>query len=157
MPTTVEQLDTISGMKNLAHHIREEILAEVNRVKELIAKDEASDGVYRKSFSPGHRKIRELFEAEFSVEEIARRRNLRPATVRSYLADLYEAGMLDLKPWIEREVESTALHKGIEYFRSTQSPQIDEARQVLGYDFDVLRLCRAYASQAQEPEATYAT
>ncbi len=156
MPGTPPELDQVPGMKNLSEELRQLILEEINRIKALQSKNLETDGSIAKSFSPGHRKIKELFENEFGVEEIARRRNLKPSTVRSYLADLYEAGSIDLAPWIEREVEAMALHKGAEYFRTASSPQIDEARKVLGYDFDVLRLCKAYAFRAEEENVGYA-
>lgn len=157
MPTTPAELDQVPAMKNLGETLRQEILEEIQRIKELQAQNEASEGAIAKAYSPGHRKIKELFEAQFSIPEIARRRNLQQTTVRSYLADLYEAGQLNLQAWIEREVDAQELHKGVEYFRSAQTPSINEAKQVLDYDYDLLRLCRAYAHQAQEPEPVYAT
>lgn len=155
MPATLGELEKIPGMKNLGQPLKEAILGKVQEMHALLAQNEASEGAVAKAFSPGHRKIRELFEAGFSVEDISRRRNLKPGTIRSYLADLYEAGQLDLKPWIEQEVESQTLHKGREYFKSAKSPRLNEAKEVLGYDYDVLRLCRAYANQVGEPMAAY--
>jgi ATP-dependent DNA helicase RecQ len=158
LPLDGEELDRIDGVRNLSDAIKQRILAETTRIQHLIERNEASGGVLSRAYSPTHRKVKELFEAEFSVEEIARRRAVEPAAVRRALAELHEAGQIDLKAWIEKEVDSQTLHKGAEYFRSTQSPRIDEARQVLGFPHDVLHLCRAYSAevQAQEPQAAYA-
>jgi ATP-dependent DNA helicase RecQ len=156
LPLTVEELDQIDGARNLSDAIKQRILAETTRIQALIERNEATGGLLSRAYSPTHRKVKELFEAKFSVEEIAKRRGIEPTKVRRALADLHEAGQIDLKSWIEKEVDSQTLHKGAEYFRSTQSPHIDEARQVLGFPHDVLHLCRAYSVQVQEPQAAYA-
>lgn len=155
MPATEEELRRIDGMRNLSATVKARILKETIQILNLKQRNDATGGSLQKAFSPGHRKIKDLFEGGFGVDEIARRRGVKSATIRQALAELHEAGMLDLKPWIEREVDSLTLHKGAEYFRSTHSPRIDEARQVLGYDYDILHLCRAYTSQVQEPAPVY--
>lgn len=161
LPTTRAELDQIDGVRNLSDALKERVIEETTRLKELFERNEQMEGALSKAYSPNHRKVKELFEAKFTVEEIARRRGVKPGTVRRILAELHEAEQIDLAPWIEKEVDSLTLHKGAEYFRSTRSPRIDEARQVLGFDYDVLHLCRAYShrqshGQVQEPQAAYA-
>jgi len=156
MPESIDSLNEVPGMRSLNMPVKEQILVEIQQIRGLIERDEASGGLLSKAYSPGHRKIRELFEAEFSIGEIARRRNLQPGTVRKYLMQMHEAGVMNLKPWIEREVDGSTLEKGAEYFRAAKSPKLEEAKQVLGFDYDTLHLCRAYAVEVNEPSLLYA-
>jgi ATP-dependent DNA helicase RecQ len=156
LPTTRGELDQIDGVRNLGDNFKDQVLAETTRLQAMIQRNEETGGALSKSYSPTHRKVKELFEAQFSPTDIARRQGLEQSTVLRALAELHEAGQLDLKPWIEKEVDSTTLHKGAEYFRSTRSPRIDDAKQVLGFDYDVLHLCRAYSSEVRESDMTYA-
>ncbi|MEL6673831.1 MAG: HRDC domain-containing protein [Bacteroidota bacterium] len=154
-PDSEEALLRIPGLENLPAPQRLILLTEITTLNEKIALDDRT-GIYTRAFSPSHRKVKELFESGFELQEIAQRRNLQPNTVSEYLRNLARAGELDLKNWIEKQVESKALHRGAEYFRQAERPRLTEAHQVLGLDYDVLEWCRVYAQAGQEPRAVYA-
>ena len=55
-------------------------------------------------------------------------------------------GEIDLRPWIEKNVDSKALYKGAEYFKKVSNPKVKEAFQVLGLDYETLNLCKMYVA-----------
>ncbi|RMG66641.1 MAG: hypothetical protein D6722_14610 [Bacteroidetes bacterium] len=156
MPDQDIALKSMPGLEGLGTAERLRILAEVARVSEMRQIDDET-GVYSRANSAGHRVVQELFEAGFGIEEIAHRRDIKPQTVRDYLETLHRAGRLDLRPWIEEQVDSKDLHRGIEYFNSVETPRLKEAQELLGLDFDILKLCRLYVSEVREEEMTYET
>jgi ATP-dependent DNA helicase RecQ len=155
-PNTATELLAIPGLLAVDEMLQEQILEEIREVSGKKAVDDVR-GIYTKAYSPSHRKVKEMYESGFSVEEIASRRELKASTVRSYLETLHEAGMVDLKPWIEENVEAKSLYKGAEYFRSVEDNQLKPAHEVLGLDYDTLRLCRLYVQQVSEPALRYAS
>lgn len=156
LPQTEEELDTIPSMRDLDQAVKLLILTAINQVAEKKNED-ANSGIYSKAHSPSHRKVKDLYESGFSLEEIAERRKLQTRTVREYLFTLQKAGMLDLKPWIEQHLDPKILYKGAEYFRTVEDRRLKAAHEVLGMDYDTLALCRDYVDRAGEPGLQYAS
>ncbi|GAB4403517.1 MAG: hypothetical protein OHK0039_02800 [Bacteroidia bacterium] len=154
MPQTDEQLRSIPGLPSMKEGVRLLLLAEIHQVQEKKEIDDKT-GVYRKASSSSHRAVQSLFESGYSLSEIARRRNMKEKSVQQYLENLHLAGKLDLRPWIEDQVDPKLLHKGSEYFKSVSQPRMKEAHEVLGLDYDVLSLCKLYAAEVREPVPSY--
>lgn len=156
LPQTEQALDELPGMKTLSQAIKLLILTAINQIIEKKEED-ANSGVYTKASSPSHRKVKDLYESGFSLEEIAERRKLQTSTVLQYLFNLEKAGKLDLNPWTEQHIDPKVLYKGAEYFRSVEDRRLSAAHQVLGIDYDTLALCRNYVDRVGEPELKYAS
>jgi ATP-dependent DNA helicase RecQ len=156
LPNTKVALLAIPGLSELDEVLTEQLLNEIAEISGKKAID-AERGIFTRAYSPSHRKVKEMYESGFSLSEIATRRELKETTVQSYLETLHEAGMLDLKPWIEEKLEAKALYKGTEYFRSVEDSRLKPAHEVLGLDYDTLRLCRLYVQQVGEPMMRYAS
>ena len=154
MPDQEVTLKAIPGLEGLKTAARLRLLTEIARVAEMRKIDEET-GVYSRANSRSHRVVQELFEAGFGPEEIARRRDLQVGTVHNYLETLHRAGRVDLRPWIETYVDSKDLHRGTEYFKSVEQPKLKEAHQLLGLDYDILKLCQLYVTEVREEEAAY--
>ncbi len=155
-PVSEADIRYIVGMPELSKDILEEV---IETVKNVLAKKSRKDRawIYERAYRPSHFKIKELFEKGYSLETIAEHRDIRPATVQRYLLDLHLAGEIDLREWIEEQVDDAELHRGVEYFKQVDAPRLKEAHDVLGLDYDVLRLCRAYALKVDEAPLRYAS
>ncbi|MDX2286421.1 MAG: RQC domain-containing protein [Bacteroidia bacterium] len=155
MPESETDLAQVPGIQQVPRECRLLILAEVSRIQEKKAQDERT-GIYTKAYSSSYRKIKELFTAGLQVEEIASRRNAKPSFVIGALETLHQAGELNIRPWIEQFVDGKTLFRAAEYFRQARYAKLKEAHELLGYDYDTLRLCRVYAQSADEPAVPYA-
>ncbi len=100
-------------------------------------------------------RVKSLFQDNVTLPEIAEMCNLRLSTVCSYLRDLHKTNHVDLIPWIERNVNSKSLFKGVEYFERVRKPSLKEAHLTLGLDYNTLLFCSLYAQdkRMQQKEA----
>jgi ATP-dependent DNA helicase RecQ len=101
---------------------------------------------------PSYQEVSALFQAGMSIEEIATRRQVKPATVRQMLIELHQSGQLDLSSWIEKQLSPEVLEQGTAYFRDAHDARLKAAYQALGLDYDTLRLCRLYVSDVNTVE-----
>lgn len=92
--------------------------------------------------------IKALFLSGYKLEKISKERQLEMKTVLSYLGDLHKTGEIDMKPWIQQHVNATELHKATTFFSQTQG-SFSEAYQVLGLDYETLRLAKMYISKVE--------
>lgn len=90
-------------------------------------------------------RVKTLFTQEVTLPEIAQVCELRLNTVCTYLRDLHQANVIDLVPWIERNINAKALYKGVEYFERVRNTSLNEAFNTLGLDYNTLLFCRLYA------------
>ncbi|MCB0838067.1 MAG: helix-turn-helix domain-containing protein [Bacteroidetes bacterium] len=156
MPQTEDELAQVTGAADLSPGLKLMILAEVSRMLEKKEEDDRS-GIYRKAYSPSHRKVKELVEAGKNFSDIAQERELKPDTVIDYIFNLHHAEEIDLQTWIEQTVDSKDLYKGSEYFNQVSAPKLKDAHSILGLDYPVLRLCRYYAWRDNEAKLKYAS
>ena len=72
-----------------------------------------------------------------------------------YLCDLHEIGHVDMVLWIEKNISSKSLFKGVEYFNRVQAPTLKEAYSTLGLDYNTLRFAWLYKrdTDARKEEA----
>lgn len=152
LPETITELSQFPGMEDAEETTRILIVGEVGRIVEKKALDEKT-GIYSRSFSPSHRKVKELYMAGMAPSEIAKRRKVKLSTVEEYMATLHQAGHLDMKPYIEENVDSKILHKAGKYFKQAADAKLQDAHEVLGFDYDTLRKCRTYVAQVHEDAA----
>lgn len=157
LPETIVELSQFPGMAETEETTKILIVGEVGRIMEKKALDEKT-GIYSRSFSPSHRKVKELYIAGMAPAEIAKRRKVKLSTVEEYMTTLHEAGQLDMRPYIEEQVDSKVLHKASKYFKQAANTKLQDAHEVLGFDYDTLRKCRTYAAQVNDNgELAYAS
>ena len=121
-------------------------ILEVIRELEELRKSEKMEQSRRQVQSPTYQQTKKLFNEGLSVTEIAKQKEVSEKTVKMYLERLHQAGEIDLRPWIEKHLDSKALYKGAEYFRQTDNPKLREAYETLGLDYETLRFCKLYVA-----------
>ena len=82
-----------------------------------------------------------------SVTEIAKLMGLTPATIYRYMGDLADAEEFNFEDWVESNVDSKKLHKGMDFFRRVKNPTLKSAFESLGIDYNTLHLCKMYVSR----------
>jgi len=107
----------------------------------------------RSARNRAHQLTKTLYEAGLTEQEIAARREIQPATVRTQLMNLHRAGEIDLTSWIEHQLDAGILEKGVSFFEAHEGARMREAYETTGLDYDVLRLCRLYVSQLSQQTA----
>ena len=148
-PLTVKELREIPGIGLFkAEKYGSAILDSISRTLEA-RKESALQRNLQTVKSPTYQQTRELFIAGNSPAEIAKAKGISESTIKSYLEKLHLAGEINLKPWIEENIDNKALYKGAEYFKQVEHPRMKEAYEVLGLDYDILRMCKLYVSDVQ--------
>ncbi|MDP5171697.1 MAG: HRDC domain-containing protein [Bacteroidia bacterium] len=155
MPADEGALRRIPGLDKIDKTLAEKILSKIANTSQEMVRDEELYGAISKAYSGSHRKVKEMFESGIEVDEIARRQNIKTNTLYGYLENLHLAGHINIKPWIEDQVDGKVLHRGTDYFKQAKSNRLTDAHDVLGLDFETLRLCRVYARPLEEPAAEY--
>ncbi|HEX2901639.1 MAG TPA: RQC domain-containing protein [Bacteroidia bacterium] len=92
----------------------------------------------------GYQTVKKMFTDNFTLPEIARVASLKIDTVVRYLCNLHEIGQVDMVPWIEKNINSKSLFKGVEYFTRVQAPTLREGYATLGLDYNTLRFAYLY-------------
>jgi ATP-dependent DNA helicase RecQ len=92
----------------------------------------------------GYQAVKTMFTDNLTLPEIAKAAALKVDTVVKYLCDLHEIGDVDMVPWIEKNINSKSLFKGVEYFNKVTEPSLAEGRAILGLDINVLRFAYLY-------------
>lgn len=148
-PETFSELQVIPGVGHFKAEMYGqaifELLLTVAEEKDMFLLRE----YHNKAMTPSLQQTKAFFLEGDSVEEIARKKGIKPTTVMGYLENLHLTGEIDLKPWIEKTVDSKALYKGAEYFKKVSNPKVKEAFQVLGLDYETLNLCKMYVANVQ--------
>jgi len=96
---------------------------------------------------PTYQETKTLFLEGKTPDEIAALKQVKLTTVQNYLERLHLSGEIDLKPWIEKQLDKKSLHRGAKFFRETMDARLKTAHEVLGLDYETLRFCRLYAGQ----------
>ena len=151
-PRDEKSLSNIPGMgKVRMKKLGTSILASIQKVvtKE---RDEKRKKQMRMVFSPSFQKTKELWLAGYSIQEIATIRGHRLATVHAYLEKLHFADEINMRPWIEKYIDSKQLYRGVEFFKQVPKATLNEAHEVLGLSYDVLRKCKMYLYEAPPVE-----
>lgn len=148
LPADEHQLQRISGFRSEDSLLVKAILEKVAAISMEMDRDEQLYGAIGNAHSAGHRKLKELFEAGTDIVEIGRLQKLKQNTLYWMLENLHLAGHLDLTSWIEEQVDSKLLDRGVDYFKQAQNARLTDAHDVLGMDYPTLRLCRVYSRPA---------
>lgn len=145
-PTTLAQLKKVAGITApRAEQIGERLLLAVKECLAHMMLDYIRRCKNQVQY-PRPQKARELFLEGKSIQDIAEALEVRVSTVAGYLESLHVAGEIDLKPWVEQNVNPRSLYRASEYFRQVESPRLKEAYEVLGLDYQTLRFSRLYVS-----------
>ena len=146
-PLDLVSLKLVPGFGDFkANRFGPAILRVVQQVMDRKQEDDAIR-LLKKVRRPSYQNVKALFESGMGEEEIARKRMVKPQTIRTTLLDLDRAGEIDLRPWIEDTVAPEVLEKGREYFQQAEQTRLKDAYEALGLDYDTLRLCRLYVSK----------
>lgn len=93
---------------------------------------------------PTYQETRVLFLQGLDAVDIATRKGVKISTVRGYLERLHLSGQIDVRAWIEKQVDRKTLHRAVQFFREATDNRLRTAHDVLGLDLVTLRLCRLY-------------
>ncbi|MCB9231682.1 MAG: helix-turn-helix domain-containing protein [Bacteroidia bacterium] len=160
LPDTEAKLRKIPGMDlfradNLGVEILQAIADHIHEKEEIKAKM-ASGEPFERVSSPIQEEraavVSRYFKEGWNVGEIAREMELKESTIYNYLEKLHQEGVIDMRPWIEENVDSKVLYKGAEFFRQAETPELKAAFQVLGIDYNTLKLCRLYVAEHRREE-----
>lgn len=151
-PENVLQLKNIPGLTDYKvdtfGHL---ILKEVHFILHQQEKERKLKNIKKANYQ-SLKRIKALFHAGYSIEEIANNCEIKPSTVRGYLFVLHDAEEINLIPWIEKNIPADSLRVGTQYFKEVDRPRLKEAYEVLGLDYETLRFCRLYVSQISSEE-----
>jgi ATP-dependent DNA helicase RecQ len=100
--------------------------------------------VFKSVVRPTFQETKALFEQGMDSHDIARMKGIKESTVRGYLEKLHLCGEIDVRAWIEKQVDRNTLHRAIRYFREAEDKRLSTAHEVLGLEMETLRLCRLY-------------
>lgn len=151
-PSNVSELKAIAGISDAqADRYGQAILATIARATASYREKQQQAYVLR-AYSPAVQRVKALYREDSSAAEIAEALGLKESTIRGYLESLHLAGELDLRPWIERQVDARSLHRAADFFRQLKQARLREAYEALGIDYETLRLCRLYVAQVQRQE-----
>jgi hypothetical protein len=144
-PSSVDALEEIPGMvyfrmqsigAGLLSVMQESVpdfkVHEVERITEL-----AKTGQYQVA--------KEALSRNSNVAGVARDMGCDPGRAFYYVECLAIAEQVNLKKWIEKQVDASTLYRGSEYFLKAKEPGLSEGFRTLGIDYDTLKLCRIYS------------
>ncbi|MDX2250473.1 MAG: RQC domain-containing protein [Bacteroidia bacterium] len=151
-PETMDELKLVPGFGDYkANRYGPAIFQSITRVSEK-KNDEDRFQRMKQIHSPGYRQVKDLFQAGAGIEEIALKRAVRPDTIRQILQRLHQAGEINMKTWIEENISSEVLEKGVEYFRKSPDSRLKEAYENLGLDYGTLQMCKLYVADVSVHE-----
>jgi hypothetical protein len=94
---------------------------------------------------PTYQNAKSALNRNSSVAGVAREMGCDLQKAFYYAECLAIAEQVNLKQWIEKQVDASTLFRGAEYFLKTASPNLSEGFRTLGIDYDTLKMCRLYA------------
>lgn len=110
----------------------------------------------KKAATPSHQQVKALFEQGHTVEEIAEIRQVKSSTISRTLDTLHRVGEIDLRPYIRESVPTAAFEQATSWFLQREEPQLKQAYEELGLDYDTLRLCKLYVADLASSEVELA-
>lgn len=154
-PQTVEELSDVSGMAYF------KVQAVGAGILSVIMESEADFVAYEKARlnelvkKPTYQFAKSALKRNSNIAGVAREMGCNLQRAFYYAEILARTEEINLKHWIEKQVDASTLFRGTEYFLKTQSPNLSEGFRTLGIDYDTLKLCRLYAvyvtPEASEP------
>ena len=151
-PESLTELKSIPGMNQLKAELYGASITGLVRECNALIRSMYYQRVVAKAGSKTSQEVKVLFNEGRSLEEIAKIRSVKESTIRSHLEALHLSGDIDLRPWIEENLDGKLLYKGSEYFKNVSNHRLKQAYETLGMDYDALRLCRLYVSDFQSSE-----
>jgi ATP-dependent DNA helicase RecQ len=93
---------------------------------------------------PTYQDTLQLFKAGMSPEEISLKKGVKASTIRNYLEKLHLCGQINLRPWIEQQMDRKTLYIAVKFFSEAEDKRLTTASMVLGLEIEILRWCRIY-------------
>jgi ATP-dependent DNA helicase RecQ len=121
----------------------EQLFIATTSIKQL-AEEQIRKDKEKRVKQAAYQSVKSLFLSGESLVKIAEKRQIKENTVLTYLSDLYEMGEINIKPWIEKNIAPKALHKGVTFFEQTKQEDMKLAYEVLGLDYNTLKMCKLY-------------
>ncbi len=155
-PVCLSDLTQIPGLsEEIIATYGDKILEVVQSVDEKRRKEEAAS-FQKKINSPSHQEVKTLFLAGLNPHEMADKRKVKVDTIYQTLVRLHHANEIDLRQWIEANIDKDILERGVGYFQDKQDSRLKPAHEQLNIDYQILRLCRLYANASLATVATSA-
>jgi len=98
-------------------------------------------------------KVVKSFKENFTLPELSHTHGIKVLEALDILIEAHEENQIDFVTWIERNVSSKSLFKGVEYFTKIANPTIKEGRDILGLDESTLKLSQLYAREIAKRKA----
>ncbi len=147
MPANLQELQSIPGLTSpRIDEFGHALLQIISSFREM-RKNEALQKIKRVVKSRTYQEAKELFNQGKSIAEIAETKGIKDETVINYLGRLHRTGDIDLKPWIEANLNGEELYRAADYFKKVQNPRLKEAHEVLGIGYPTLRLALLYIQE----------
>lgn len=146
LPQSAEELKEIIGFNSFRlFRYGKSILETISFVQENLAEAQAQEKQAR-MMQTGYLAVKKAFEAGATFNEISQKCNLKPYMAARFLSELHETGHIDLKRWIEGNVNVLDLHKGVRFFHQHQNVSLKDAYWTLGLEYPTLMFCKVYIS-----------
>lgn len=146
LPQTASDLKEIAGFNSFRlFRYGKEILESISFVQENLAEAIIQEKQAR-VMQTGYLAVKKAFESGANFNEIALKCNLKPYLAARFLSELHETGHIDLKRWIEGNVNVLDLHKGVNFFHNHQDVSLKDAYWTLGLAYPTLMFCKVYIS-----------
>ena len=87
--------------------------------------------------------IKDLLESGHTLPEIRTLLGITLSDLVITLCDMHKAGLVDLVPWIERNVNAKTLFSATEYLTRVPNPTLAEGASALGIDINLMRFAEA--------------
>lgn len=99
--------------------------------------------------TPAYQQVKTMFQAGFSLPEIVKNTGKTQNDVVKTLTDLHNCEEINLKSFVEQNIDAATLHKASTFFQQTEEPRLKIAYETLGLDYETLRLCRLYVADVK--------
>lgn len=144
MPVDLAELQEIPGMTEAKiEEFGHALLQVIDEVREM-RKEASAKRMEKIVKARTYQETKQLFEQGKSIEEISEEKGVKDITVLNYLMRLHRTKEIDLKPWIEENLDSEELYRASEYFKGNSSPKLKEAHELLNIPYSTLRLAKLY-------------
>lgn len=100
--------------------------------------------------APAYQSVKTMFQSGFSLKEMIKSTSKTLNDIVKILTDLHKAEEINLKSFIEQNIDAKSLHKATTFFQETDEPRLKVAYETLGLDYETLRLCKLYVADVKK-------
>lgn len=145
-PQHITELKTIQGLGTEFVDSHGQVILRAVKNSKKEAENLLHEQLLKRVQYPAYQQIKSLFLTDMSLVEIEQASGKKEENVIRMLVDLHNAGEIDLKDFIEENINAKDLHAAVSFFEQTEEPRLKVAYETLGLSYDTLRLCRLYVN-----------